>query len=89
MERTKGDWYTEFAEHSLILSIPDGEDTPVEIAVVNSELKEGKANAYLIAAAPIGYELATAILAQRADGMDRGKYIYQKAWDFMVKAKGE
>ena len=51
--------------------------------------EEYEANAHLIAAAPLGYELAEMVLAQKADGLDRSEAIYQKAFDFMFKAEGK
>lgn len=62
MEPTKGEWYLE-DETGLILSIPEGKDSPVVIANVGGTgditpkpLKELQSNAHLIAAAPNTYE---------------------------------
>lgn len=41
----------------------------------------------VIAAAPIGYELAEAVIAQ-ADGIDRSAYILTRAIEFMKVARG-
>ena len=46
------------------------------------------ANAHLISAAPIGYEIAEAILAEVTDGLDRSEWLVKKAREFMDKAEG-
>ncbi len=63
MERTGGSWYLE-EETGLILSIPDGADSPVIVASIGGSttpitpkpLKETLANAQLIITAPKLYE---------------------------------
>ncbi|TET43144.1 MAG: hypothetical protein E3J66_02320 [Dehalococcoidia bacterium] len=45
-------------------------------------------NAHLIAAAPLGAELARAIIAQDKDGLDRTQWILDKAKEFQSKAEG-
>lgn len=63
MEYTKGEWYLE-EETGLILSIPEGSDSPVSIASIggNQEtltpkpLRELEANARLISASPDLYK---------------------------------
>jgi len=40
----------------------------------------------MIAAAPIGYELAEAILASDKDGLNRSEYLLAKANEFIAKA---
>lgn len=70
-----------------------GISSPFGIAVAMIPKSAGKlseldANARLIAAAPIGYELAEAIINQATDGMDRSEWILRKAEEFMAKVEG-
>lgn len=51
--------------------------------------EECRANARLIAAAPIGYDLADAVLCQNQDGMDRSGRILELAQAFAAKIEGK
>lgn len=92
MSHTKGPW---IMRHTML---QDGNGGIEERSVVHydSSLSDEfiarkiktDDNARLIAAAPIGYELADAILAQDADGMDRSAWILNKAREFMSTVQG-
>lgn len=59
------------------------------IAKVDYPREDCEANARLIAAAPIGYELAHAVSDQAADGLSRSKHILKLAEWFLAVARGE
>jgi len=50
--------------------------------------EERRCNAYLIAAAEVGRELAEALCAQADDGLDRSAYILTRAIEFRNIARG-
>lgn len=50
--------------------------------------EEQRCNAYLIAAAEVGRELAEAVCAQADDGLDRSAYILTRAIEFRKIARG-
>ena len=60
-----------------------------KVAYVECRQREWQANARLITAAPIGFDIADAILAQEADGISRKDFIVRKAFEFMKQADPE
>ncbi len=55
----------------------------------DKSVEELTADAHLIAAAPLGDDLATAILAEEKDGLDRWEWLVDKAIAFKKKAEGK
>ena len=80
MEHTKGPW--EIREFDAIRLDLDKDNNCLLFG------NNSRANARLIAAAPIGYELADAILNQAGDGLDRTDFILSKATELLATSKG-
>ena len=98
---TKGKWYLE-EESGLILSIQGGEDSPIVVANIGGSdtapktIGELSANAQLIVAAPLGYELAEVIIKLSATWLSEGlleigegDYLHIKQLALELKAKAD
>ena len=85
-EYTKGEWEVKSIDLGCEIWIACNQNCIAKMECTKKWMSEEKANAHLMAAAPIGYEIATAILDQETDGFDRRDYILKKAKEFMAKA---